>query len=160
MSDSRSGSDTEAPLTRSVCLSNFIIAFLQPSVRRSLMACVGQADGAELWGQDPGGPAHFSCPRLPVYCSHSSQDVVHAVPSALLSTATQCLPWEVFPSYSVTQPWLGVILPARPAPVLLTGRDGTVSVGPVSFWSPVITCHLDHCASRRKPSPSCCTHQL
>ena len=29
------------PLTRSVCLSNFIIAFLQPSVRRSLMACGG-----------------------------------------------------------------------------------------------------------------------
>lgn len=80
------------PLTRSVCLSNFIIAFLQPSVRRSLMACVGQADGAELWGQDQGGPAHFSCPRLPVYCSHSSQDVAHAVPSALPSTATQCLP--------------------------------------------------------------------
>lgn len=33
--------DTETPLTRSVCLSNFLIAFLQPSVLRSLRACSG-----------------------------------------------------------------------------------------------------------------------
>lgn len=98
---------------------------------------------AELWGPEGGalpgvqsGVSSCSCCPGP--------DVAHAVPSALASTAApRHHPGQASP-----------VCPPPPAPALCTGRDG-VRLSAVSFWCPVIICHLDHRGHRQKWSPFC-----
>lgn len=157
------------PLTRSVCLSNFFIAFLQPSFLRSLTACSGTSRQRRAAGQDGGaGPGvqiwllllllpmagHLPplptlcpgpCPPLLLTCRHArnSLRVVNAPPPAHLGTDM------LVPA--------GAILPVSVLDCELragAGRD-CVCLSAVSFWCPVtipwITVGTDE---SRLPSPA------
>lgn len=124
MSDSRSDSNTEAP-THQECVPfkfhHCLLAAQCPEVFDGLWWDKVLSCGDRTWEALPTSLAH-GCPftaliraprTLPMLCPQ-------LCPPLQLSVS----PWEVFASHSVTQPRLGVILPAHPAPALLTGRDG------------------------------------
>ena len=158
MSDSGSDSDTEAPTHQERVpfkLHHCLLAAQCPEVFDGLWWDKLLSCGDRTWEALPSSLAHgrpftavIRAPRTwPMLCPQ-------LCPPLQLSVS----PWEVFPSHRVTQPWLGVILPARPAPSPSQAGMEPVSVGPVSFWCPVIICHLDRRASRQKPSqPSALT---
>jgi hypothetical protein len=92
-------SKAKAPLTRSVCFSNFCIAFLQPRLLRSLTAC--HETSRQCWAacdqhspllQDPRPLPMLCCqlcPPLKLRCYHWKKSQIAAFPIMPLHQPTQ-----------------------------------------------------------------------
>lgn len=69
----------QPPLTSSVCLLNFFMAFLQPKALRSLRACGGQSEGPWLQWEQPLTPVQvpdFGSYCISLLCSWKSSQIL------------------------------------------------------------------------------------